>query len=184
MEGSAFQDLSRLSLNQYTTHAWSLREAVEGCNNAGLQWIGLWRDKIQECGIDEARRVLQDNGVRVSGICRGGWFPALTAAERQAKIDDNFRAIDECAQLNCDTLILVCGGLPDHDLAEARKQVQDGIEAIVDYAVGHNVRLGIEPLHPMFAADRSVISTTSQSLDIAERIGSPQVGVVLDVYHI
>ncbi|MCC6484691.1 MAG: sugar phosphate isomerase/epimerase [Armatimonadetes bacterium] len=179
-----FADTSRLSLNQYTTHDWTLAEAAEGCFRAGLQWIGLWRDKIAECGLDRAQRLLRHNGLRVSGVCRGGWFPAANSAERQDRIDDNRRAIDECAALSCDTLVLVCGGLGDCSLLEARQYVQDGIAALVDYAADRGVRLGIEPLHPMYAADRSVISTLSQSLDIAEAIGSDQVGVIVDVYHV
>lgn len=179
-----FTDTSRLSLNQYTTHGWTLREAVEGCRRAGLNWIGLWRDKIAECGLQESARVLADNNVRVSGICRGGWFAAGSAAERQQKIDDNRRAIDECAALGCDTLVLVCGGMAGLSIEAARGQVRDGIAAVVDYAAERGVRLGIEPLHPMFAADRSVINTLLQSLDIAEEIGAANLGVIIDVYHV
>jgi sugar phosphate isomerase/epimerase len=113
-------------------------------------------------------------------------FPADTAAERQSRIDDNRRAIDEAVALGTDTLVLVCGGLPNgsRDIAAARTMVEDGIAAIIPYATECGIKLGIEPLHPMFAADRSVINTLGQANDIVTRLKSPQVGVVIDVYHV
>jgi sugar phosphate isomerase/epimerase len=179
-------DLARLSLNGATVPSWSVAEAVDGCARAGVPWIGLWRDKVAQQGLLESARLARDAGVRVSSLCRGGFFPAPTAAERQARIDDNARALDEAAALGTDVLVLVCGGLPEgsRDLVGARQMVEDGVAALVPHAADRGVRLGIEPLHPMFAADRSVISTLGQANDIALRVGSPHVGVVIDVYHV
>lgn len=177
-------DISRLSLNQATTERWSLREAVEGCARAGIPYIGLWRHKIAETGLEESARIVRDAGMRVSSVCRGGMFPAATAAERQQRLDDNRRAIDEAAALGADVLVLVCGPAPDRDIAAARAMVADGIAAIAPYAAERGVTLGIEPLHPMFAADRSVVTTLAQALDMAEQINTPYVGVVIDVYHV
>ena len=173
-----------MSLNQYTTNSWSLRGAAAGCRRAGLNWIGLWRDKVAEAGLDESGRILQSEGLRCSGVCRGGWFPAGSVAERQERIDDNFKAVDECAALKCDTLVLVCGGPHSKDIEGARRMVEEGIAAVAPYAAQCGVRLGIEPLHPMFAGDRSVVGTLGQSLDIAEAVGAPNVGVIIDVYHV
>ena len=178
------RDLARLSLNQYTTQRWSVAEAVEGCARAGIPAIGLWRDKVAETGLARSAQIVRDAGLRVSSLCRGGMFPAATAAERQARIEDNRRAIDEAAALGTDVLVLVCGGQPDRDLDGARQMVEDGIAALIPYAAERGVRLGIEPLHPMFAADRSVIVTLGQANAIVERLGSPQVGVVIDAYHV
>jgi len=111
-------------------------------------------------------------------------FPAATAAERQARIDDNRRAIDECAALGSSTLVLVCGGMVDRGIDESRKFVVEGIAAITAHADAAGVNMGIEPLHPMFAADRSVINTLGQALDMAERLDSPRIGLVIDVYHV
>ncbi len=177
-------DLSRLSLNQYTTRRWGVREAVDGCARAGIGWIGLWRDKVAEAGLRESARLVRDAGLRVSSLCRGGMFPAVTAAERQARIEDNRRAVDEAAELGTDVLVLVCGGLPDRDIERARAQVEEGISQLIPYAEERGVRLGIEPLHPAFAADRSVVVTLGQANDMVERLASPQVGVVIDTYHV
>lgn len=131
-----------------------------------------------------ASRTIRDAGLRVSSLCRGGWFPAATAAERKRRIDDNFLAVDEAAGLGTGVLVLVCGPAPDRDLDAARSMVADGIAAVVPYAKERDVRLAIEPLHPMFAGDRSVIVTLRQALDLAERFSADRVGVVVDVYHV
>ncbi len=178
------QDLARLSLNQMTTNSWGLREAAEGCARTGIPWIGLWRDKVAEAGLKESARIVRDAGLKVSSLCRGGMFPAATKAERAARIDDNRRAVDEAAVLGTDVLVLVCGAAPDRDIDAARRMVEDGIERVLPYAKQAGVKLGIEPLHPAFAADRSVISTLAHANGIARRIGSPGVGVVIDVYHV
>ena len=184
MSTGSFESTEWLSLNQYTTHSWSVREAVEGCVRAGLRFIGLWRDKVAETGLGESARICRDHGISVSSLCRGGMFPAATAPERQARIAENYRAIDECSELGSDTLVLVCGGPHGRDIQEARRMVEDGIGAIAPYAAERGIHLGIEPLHPMFAGDRSVICQLGPALDIAERVGSPNVGVIIDVYHV
>jgi sugar phosphate isomerase/epimerase len=177
-------DISRLSLNQATTQRWSLREAVEGCARAGIPAIGIWRDKLAEAGDEAAARLMRDAGLHVSSVCRGGMFPAATAAERQARIEDNRRAIDQAAGLAADVLVLVCGPAPDRDIQAARAMVADAIGQLIPYAAERGVKLGIEPLHPMYAGDRSVITTLSEALDLVERFSSPQVGVIIDTYHV
>jgi sugar phosphate isomerase/epimerase len=177
-------DLARLSLNLKTTNLWGVQEAVEGCVRAGIPWIGLWRDKVADAGLKESTRIVSDAGLKVSSLCRGGMFPAATKAERAARIDDNRRAVDEAIVLGTDVLVLVCGAAPDRDIDAARRMVEEGIERVLPYAEQAGVKLGIEPLHPAFAADRSVISTLGEANDIVERLDSPQVGVVIDVYHV
>lgn len=179
-----FENCSLLSLNQYTTRNWSVREAAEGCARAGLNWIGLWRDKVAEAGLAESVRICRACGLGISSLCRGGMFPAASEAQRRARISDNRRALDECAQLGAETLVLVCGGMSGCGIEEARDMVREGIIAIQPHAAQCGIRLGIEPLHPMFAADRSVVSSLRQALDLAEQIGAPGVGVVIDVYHV
>jgi sugar phosphate isomerase/epimerase len=177
-------DLARLSLNQITTNGWGVREAVKGCVRAGIPWIGLWRDKVAEAGLKESARIVRDAGMKVSSLCRGGMFPAPTKAERAARIDDNCRAVDEAAALGTDVLVLVCGAALDRDVDGARRMVEEGIERVLPYAEQAGVKLGIEPLHPVFAADRSVVSTLGQANDMAQRLDSPQAGVIIDVYHV
>jgi sugar phosphate isomerase/epimerase len=179
-------DLGRLSFNQMTCDPANLTQAIDACVRGEVKWIGVWRHKIKDAPAAEYGRRIRDAGLRVSGLCRGGMFPAATAEERQRRIDDNLRAIDEAAGLGTDTLVMVCGGLPEgsRDIDAARGMVVDGLAEIVPHAQACGVRIGIEPLHPMFAADRSVVPTLGLANDMVERVAHPQVGVVIDVYHV
>lgn len=181
-------ELSRLSLNQYTVRNWTVAEAVAGCAEAGLGWIGLWRDKVAAQGLERSAKLVREAGLKVSSLCRGGMFPAESGGERKRRIEDNLKAIDECVALGTDTLVLVCGGLPTKDLRGARQMVYDGISAILPYARENGVKLGIEPLHPMYAADRNVVVTLKQANDFAISLnaasGGQNVGVVIDVFHV
>jgi sugar phosphate isomerase/epimerase len=174
----------RLSLNQITIPGWTVRQAVEGCARHGIRYVGLWRERVAEYGLAASVRVAREAGVAVSSLCRGGFFPAATSAERRARIDDNRRAIDEARGLGTDTLVLVCGPAPDRDLDGARKMVEEGVATLAPYAAECGVRLAIEPLHPMFTADRSVINTIAQARAIAEPFPPDRIGLLVDAYHV
>jgi sugar phosphate isomerase/epimerase len=182
--GEPLRDFSRLSLNTKTVEGWSVEQAVIGCVSHGIAYIALWRDRVAEAGLARSAALVRDAGLKVSSLCRGGFFPAATATERAERIDDNRRAVEEAAELGAEVLILVCGPAPGRDIAAARAMVADGVAEIVPYASERGVRLGIEPLHPMFAGDRSVIVTLAEALNLAQRFPSEHVGVVVDVYHV
>lgn len=176
--------IDRLSFNQITSKHARLKDCVEACVRHGVKWIAPWRDRVAEAGLKESVRMIRDAGLRPSSLCRGGYFPAATPAGRRAAIEDNLAAIDEAAELGAPCLVLVCGPAPDRDIDSARTMVADGIAAIADDARKRGVRLGIEPLHPMFAADRSVIVTLAEALDLAARFDPEVVGIVLDAFHV
>lgn len=181
---AASDALIRLSLNQRTVDGWSLREALDGCARAQIPFIGVWRDKVEELGLETTVRLLRELDLKVSSLCRGGFFPASNQRAFRANLDDNRRAIETAASLGTPVLVLVCGAAPDHDLRRARLQIADGIAELAPFAAQHGVRLGIEPLHPMSVANRSAIVTLEQANDLAEQHPAAQVGVVIDVYHV
>ena len=174
----------RLSFNQATAERASLPDVIDACARYDVPYIAIWRHKLAETGVDATARLLRDAGLRVSSICRGGMCPALTPAERAERIEDNKRAIDDAAALGAEVLVLVCGAAPDGDIAGARLMVAEGIDAIVPHAAAAGVRLGIEPLHPAFAAERSCITTMREARLLAAPYESATVGVVVDVYHV
>ena len=176
--------IGRLSFNQITSKHATLEDCAQACVRHGVGWIAPWRDRVQEAGLQHSARRLRDSGLRVSSLCRGGFFPASTEAERLRRIDDNRRAIDEAEELEASSVVLVCGPAPDRDIDGARKMVAEGIAALVPHARGRGIRLGIEPLHPMFAADRSVIVTLAEALDLACQFDAATVGIVVDVFHV
>jgi sugar phosphate isomerase/epimerase len=176
-------DLSRVSLNQITADGLSLEQAVEACAIAGLSWIGPWRHKIGD-DVERAGRLIEDAGLRVSSLCRGGFFPAADAADRRRREADNRRAVEQAAALGTDVLVVVCGPAPNGDLAGARRMVLEGIERLAPHAAAAGVRLGIEPLHPMMIAERSVVVTLAQANDLAAPFDPAAVGIVVDAYHV
>jgi sugar phosphate isomerase/epimerase len=175
-----------LSLNLATVRRqWSLREAVEACARFGFEGVAPWRDQVVAAGPTEAARLFKANGMRVTGYCRGGLFPAADAAGRQAAIDDNKRMIDEAATIAAEGIVVIGGGLPkgSRDLAGARGMFADGLSAVLPHARACKVPLALEPLHPMYAADRGCVSTLAEMLDLCDALGDG-VGVAVDVYHV
>ncbi|MGK9459329.1 sugar phosphate isomerase/epimerase family protein [Streptomyces sp. G6] len=179
-------DLARFSINQMTVKQLSLPELTAACRELGVGNVGLWREPVQAYGVEAAAKLVRDAGLTVTTLCRGGFLTATGADERARALADNRRAVDEAATLGTDTLVLVSGGLPpgDKDLRAARERIADALAELGPYAERHGVRLAIEPLHPMYASDRCVVSTLTQALDLAERFPAHQVGVTVDTYHI
>ena len=178
--------LENLSINLATVREqFTLAQAIDACVKQGVTAIAPWRDQVQAAGLKESAAMVRANGLRVTGLCRGGMFPAADAAGRAAAIEDNQRAIDEACALGADCLILVVGGLAkgSKDIGAARQMVLDGIGAILDHARTNRMHLAIEPLHPMYAADRACINTLEQALDVCDALGEG-LGVAVDVYHV
>ncbi|MFI2456967.1 sugar phosphate isomerase/epimerase family protein [Streptomyces chengbuensis] len=169
-----------------TVRQLTLPELTEACTRLGVPGVGLWREPVRRYGVEAAARLVRDAGLAVTTLCRGGFLTATEPAARERALDDNRAALDEAAALGTDTLVLVSGGLPpgSRDLPGARERVAEGIGVLAPYARERGVRLAIEPLHPMFAADRCAVSTLGQALDIAERFPAEEVGVVVDSYHV
>ncbi len=178
-------DRGLLAINSATVKAWTLPQLVEGCARAGISAIAPWRDIVQACGVAKAGKLIRDAQLDVSCLCRGGMFPAADEASRRATLDDNKRAVDEAAAIGARCLVLIAGGLPkgSKDLADAHAQVRDGLAALLPYARDCGVLLAIEPLHPMYAADRACVNTLGHANDLCDELGEG-LCIALDVYHV
>jgi len=178
-------DRALLSINSMTVKAWSLEQLMEGCARAGISAISPWRDIVHACGVERAGKLIRERGMTVTGLCRGGMFPAADEAGRRAALDDNRRAVDEAAAIGAQCLVLVVGGLPQNsrDIVGARTQVREALHALLPHAREAQVPLGIEPLHPMYAADRACVNTLAQANDLCDELGEGA-GVVVDTYHV
>ncbi|KQW36353.1 sugar phosphate isomerase/epimerase [Rhizobacter sp. Root404] len=185
-----------LSVNTATVRAqWPLDRIVDECARRGIRAISPWRDQVAAVGLDKIAKAVREHGLELSGYCRGGMFPAADAAGLQVALDDNRRAVDEAKTLNAACLVLVVGALPGalagravhKDLTRSRAQVHDGIAATLEYARSVGMPLAIEPLHPMYAADRACVNTLEQALDLCDALDpdrSGALGVAVDVYHV
>jgi sugar phosphate isomerase/epimerase len=178
-----------------------LPDIIEACARRGIRAISPWRDQVAAAGLVTIAKLVKTHGLELSGYCRGGMFPAVDAAGRAAARDDNRRAVDEACELDAACLVLVVGGLPGalaghaahKDIALARAQVRDGIAELLDYARAARMPLAIEPLHPMYAADRACVNTLEQALDLCDELdpagaasarGKADLGVAVDIYHV
>ncbi len=178
--------LERLSLNQATVKDLGLADAVALCARHDIPGIGLWRDRVAEAGLASAAALVKRAGLHVSSLCRGGFFTPADAEGQAAARADNRAAVTEAAELGADALVLVCGGLVpgSRDLGLARRMVADAIGDLVPFAQRLGIRLGIEALHPMFCADRCVIASLGEAVDLALLFPAEVVGVVVDTYHV
>lgn len=178
-------DSTRISLNTATLKSSSLEQCIEACARHSIVGISPWRDTLAEMGVARAARQIRDAGLQVSGLCRGGMFTAASAAERTAALDDNRRAIDEAHAIGAHCLVLVVGGVPpgSRDLRGAHEMIEDAISTLLPIARAAGVPLAIEPLHPMYAADRACVNTLKHANDLCDRLGNG-LGVAVDVYHL
>ena len=185
-------DANLLSLNTATVRQqWKLPDIIDGCARHGIRGISPWRDQVAATGLKDTASRIRDAGLTVSGYCRGGMFPAVDREGRRAALDDNKRAVDEALTVGAQCLVLVVGGLPkdrdgrieSKDLPGAREMVRDGIGELLEYARPAGLPLAIEPLHPMYAADRACVNTMEHANDLCDELGAG-LGIAVDAYHV
>lgn len=184
MSASPIKDLSKLCVHTITTKPWSLEEAAENYQKVGVKGVSVWRQYLGGRDISAAGDRLRSHGLDIVSLVRGGFFPSISAKNRDLAIQDNLKAVDEAAALGAPMIVLVCGADPDQSLETSRKQIKEGIEKVLPHAMANGVKLAIEPLHPMYADTRSAVSTLRQANEMAESIDSDHVGIAADVYHL
>jgi len=184
MKATALTDFSRLCVHTITTKGWELEEAVERYAESGVSGITVWRQWLEGRDPAEAGDRIRAAGLKVVSLCRGGFYPAFEEKDREEAIEDNKRAIEDAAALGAPLVVLVCGAVPGQSLVESRKQITDGIAATLPLAESLGVKLAIEPLHPIYADDRSAINTLASANDVCDELNHPLVGIAYDVYHL
>jgi sugar phosphate isomerase/epimerase len=183
MISKSLTDLSRLCLHTITTKSWNIEQAAKHYASAGVKGITVWRDAFEGRNIVHTGQMLRDHNLTIVSLCRGGFFAHKSRVKRQDALSDNRRAIEEASELGTNKIVLVCGADPAQSLEDSRRQIHDGIAAIIPEAKAANVQLAIEPLHPMYADTRSAVNTMAQANEMVESFNTPWVGVAVDVYH-
>lgn len=178
------KDLSRLCIHTITTKPWDFETAVKAYHAAGIRGITIWQDAIAGRDPLQVKALLDAHDMEVVSYCRGGFFPHPDPEQRQQALETNRKMIREAGGIGAPLLVLVCGAHQDQTLEQSRAQIQAGIEELIPLAAEQQVKLAIEPLHPMYADTRSAINTLKQANDMAAAIDSPWVGVAVDVYHL
>lgn len=181
---SDLTDFSKLCVHTITTKPWSVEEAMDHYAAAGIGGITVWRQWLEGRDIEKTGQQSRERNLKIVSLCRGGFFPASDQFGLDAAIEDNRLAIREAAALGAPMIVLVCGAVPGQPLEESRKQIADGIAAVLPLAEEHGIKLAIEPLHPMYADDRSAINTMASANAVCDLLDHPLVGIAADVYHI
>ena len=177
-------DFSKLCVHTQTTKPWSIDECISHFHAAGIKGISIWRHLLEGKDLNTVKAQLDAHQMDVVSLVRGGFFPSVDKKQRDLSLEDNRLAIDQAAALGAPLVVLVCGADPKQSLEVSRQQIQESIIALIPHAENAGVRLAIEPLHPMYAGDKSAIVTLGQANDLCEAIGSPWVGIAIDVYHL
>ena len=178
------EDFSKLCLHTFTNKPWNLSQCIDNYSKAGIKGISIWRNVLEGQDLKTVKRQLAEADLSIVSLVRGGFFPSVNASERALAIEDNMKLIEEAAVLGAPLIVLVCGSDGRQSLETSRVQIQEGIEKLLPLAIETGVKLAIEPLHPMYAGDKSAVNTLAQANDMVEAINSPQVGVAIDVYHL
>ncbi len=185
---SPIVDSSKVALHTFTNKPWNLAECISNYQRVGIKGMSVWRNLIDPAeggiGIKEASKRILDSGLSIPALVRGGFFPAAGEADRQRAIDKNKGFLDEAAAIGAEMVVLVVGAVPGQSLEESRNQVKEGIGALLEHADTAGVNLAIEPLHPMYAADKSCVNRMAEAREICESLAHPRVGIAADVYHI
>lgn len=184
MKAEPLKDFSRLCVHTITTKGWELEEAIDRYAEADVSGITVWRQWLDGRDPAVAGERIRAAGLEVVSLCRGGFYPALEEKSREEAIQDNKQAIEDAAAMGAPLVVLVCGAIPGQSLVESRKQITDGIAATLPLAESLGVKLAIEPLHPMYADDRSAINTLASANDVCDELNHPLVGIAFDVYHL
>ena len=175
---------SQLAIHTFTNQPWSIHDCMENYARAGIGGISIWRETVAGHDLKKVRAQLTDSGLTPVSLVRGGFFTGKTAADRESSVAENLAALREAEALGLPSIVLVCGATPGQSPEENLDQIEEGIRAIIPTAEAANVKLSIEPLHPMYAGDRSAIASLRDANLLAQRINHPLVGIAVDTFHV
>ena len=163
-----------------------VEKVIDDVARAGFGGFSPWRREVEGHAVKAIGRRIREAGLQIPSYCRSTSLPAATAAEFAANIADNKMAIDDAALLGAQSFMFVVGGLPagSKDIAAARAQVKEATAALAEHGQKVGVKIALEPLHPVYAADRSCLTLLSEALDWCDEINHPNLGVCVDVYHV
>lgn len=174
----------RFAINTISNNSLALGDAIALYCRHGVRAITPWDDKVAELGLAETKRRLDDAGIALNGFCLAGLFAKHGRGNLAVALDHNRRVLDLAAALGAPMIVTCVGGLiaGERDLDYARRYAFEGMQALVEAARPYGITLGIEPLHPMYLPEWSVVTTIAEANDWAERLGAG-VGIVVDTYH-
>ena len=173
-----------LAVHTLTTKPWSIGECIEGYAKRGIGGISIWRETVEGEDLCGVARQVRDAGLTGISLVRGGFFTGETKKERRDALEMNRQVIREAELLELPSVVLVCGATVGQNPRANYEQIRDGIGALADEAQTHGVRLLVEPLHPVYAGDRSGIPSLQVANRLCKELNHENVGIAVDVYHV
>ncbi len=176
--------MNTLAISQLSTLRWGFEEDAQAYGQWGFDGIGVYRPKLEDFGIDRTIELLAESGLSVTSLSWAGGFTGSDGRAYVDAVDDAIRAIEDAAQLQAETLIVLAGGRNNHIRNHARRTLCEALRRIMAAAEEHGVRLSLEPIHPGCGEEWSFVNDLESTLEIIERVNSHQLGIVLDTYHV
>jgi sugar phosphate isomerase/epimerase len=176
--------MPRLSVNEMTTYRWTFEEDVEGYVAAGIRSMGVWRQKLADFGEEKGAELLADNGLTVSNVLWAGGFTGSDGRSHRESLDDAEEAVRLTAALGAQTLVVYSGARNGHTHKHARRLMSGALTELMPLARDLDVTLAIEPMHPGCAEEWTFLTTIEDTLEMLAEVGSQQVKMVFDTYHL
>src|SRR6056297_206601 len=176
--------MNTLAISQLSTLRWNFEEDAAAYAAHGFRGIGVWRPKLEDFGLDRTIDLLAEASLSVTSLSWVGGFTGSDGRAFDEAVADAIAAVRDAANLQAETLIVLAGGRNNHIRNHARRTFCDALQEIAAVADNFGVRLSIEPIHPGCGDEWSFVHDLKSTLEIIESVGSPNLGLVLDTYHV
>jgi sugar phosphate isomerase/epimerase len=173
-----------LSMNETTTFRWSFEEDVANYAAAGIPAIGVWRQKLSDCGEDKAVQLLAKSGLKVSHLLWAGGFTGSDGRSFRSSLEDAGEAIRTAGRIGARSLVVYSGARAGHTLNHARRLFKDALVVLAPQAAEQGLSLAIEPMHPSCAGEFTFLTSLDDVLSLLETVNRPEIKLVFDTYHL
>ncbi|MCA9138839.1 MAG: sugar phosphate isomerase/epimerase [Planctomycetales bacterium] len=176
--------MNTLSISQLSTLRWDLETDVLAYAKHGFRGIGLFRQKVEDYGVERTIELLDEYSMRATSLSWGGGFTGSDGRSFEDAVCDAISAVIQAAQLRVDTLIVLAGGKNNHIKTHLRRTLCAALDRLAAVASEHGIQLALEPFHPGCGDEWSFVNDLQSTLAIIEQVDNPSLGLVLDTYHI
>ncbi|MCO6449537.1 MAG: sugar phosphate isomerase/epimerase [Caldilineales bacterium] len=180
--------MPKLSVSDITTYNWTFEQDILNYPKHGIEGVGVFRDKLDNYGVDKGIALLEQSPLQVANLVGAGFFlsnPASTRAQIKYGIQDTLEAIELAQRLKTEVILMLTGTANTffQTQATAEELVVTALKEVAPVARAAGVKLAIEPIHPKYDGF-TFLRTIPQTMDIIERVGEENVGLMFDTYHL
>ena len=153
-------------------------QIVNDCDISAFEFWCWWEKDLGE--VIAAR----DRFQMTIAACCTKFISLVDPAQREAYLAGLAESIDAAKRMNCKTLISQVGDfMKDRDTIAQHESLVDGLKAAAPMLEKAGITLVIEPLNEKVDHPGYYLIASGEAFDIVEKVGSPNVKVVFDIYH-